>query len=114
MNPIQYIKNLIKRYRYKRYEEEYSNLSEQEQSYWSLDMYQMQREALDTFFKTPSPCAMFTMALMDHTRQTQPQWTVMMKVMDAKMRKLGKFKPQSFVLETMYSEMFDEIMAPSV
>ncbi|PZT54342.1 hypothetical protein [Paenibacillus silvae] len=110
MKPIQFIKNLIKEYRYKRYEEEYYNLSEQEQSYWTLDTYQMQREAIDVFFRYPSPCAMLTLALLDRARQ--PQWTVLMKVMDTKMR--HKHKPQSFALETMYSEMFDEIMAPSV
>ncbi|WP_440110256.1 hypothetical protein [Paenibacillus sp. QZ-Y1] len=110
MNPIQFIKNLIKEYRHKRYEEEYYNLSEREQSYWSLYMYQMQREAIDVFFKSSTPCAMLTMSLMDRTRQTRPEWEVMLRVMEIKMRRKSKFKPQSFILETMYSEMLDEII----
>jgi len=108
MKPIQFIKNLIKEYRYKRYEEEYYNLSEQEQSYWTLDTYQMQREAIDVFFRYPSPCAMLTLALLDRARQSHPQWAALMKVMDTKMR--HKHKPQSFILETIYTEILDDTL----
>ncbi|MDN4600735.1 hypothetical protein P5G61_05820 [Paenibacillus sp. F6_3S_P_1C] len=109
MNPIQYIKNLIKQYRYKCYEEEYYNLSEQEQSYWTLEMFQMQREAIDVFFRYPSPCAMLTLALMDRARQ--PQWAVLMKVMDTKMRQ--DHNRQSFVMETMYTEILEDTLIPA-
>lgn len=112
MKPIQFIKNLIKEYRYKRYEEEYYNLSEQEQSYWTLDTFQMQRETIDVFFRYPSPCAMLTLALLDHARQSQPQWTVLMNVIDAKMT--HKHKPQSFILETIYKEILDDTLIPVV
>lgn len=105
MNPILYIKDLIKDKRYKRYEEEFNKLSEQEQSYWTLNKYQMQREVIDVFFKSPSSCALLTLALLDRARQSQPQWTILMKVMDAKIR--INHKPQSFALETLYTEILD-------
>ncbi|PZT57453.1 hypothetical protein [Paenibacillus silvae] len=110
MSPIAYIKNLIKGRRYKHYKKEYYNLTKQEQSYRTLEMYQMQREALDVFFKQSTPCAMLTMALMDRTRQKRAEWEAMLRVMEIKMRRRGKFKPQSFILETMYTEMLDEII----
>lgn len=103
MNPILYIKGLIKDKRYKRYEEEYYRLSEQEQSYWTLNKYQMQREVIDVFFKSPSPCALLTLALLDRARQSHPHWTILMKVIDANMN----HKPQSFALETLYTEILD-------
>lgn len=112
MNPISYIKGLIKNYRYKRYEMEYYNLTKLEQSYWTLEAYQIKREAIDVFFRFPSPCAMLTVALFDRARQSQPQWTVLMKVIDAKMT--HKHKPQSFILETIYTEILDDTLIPVV